>query len=170
MIEESIKRFLLLRDGEYKFNNLVTFMEDSRINFMTRNLVSGFAIATLDGVVIDTNKMRNAPDWLLYFVFIHEIGHMKRINKLGKNWMIDIFSVEDYDMFLKGIFDEEVFIDRYASRIFYKLNKIIYPWDKTQQLNLPEKRKAYAPLVRPYFGNVNNDEATFRKIVSSFIK
>jgi hypothetical protein len=171
MIEESIKKTLRKLDGVYKFNNLVTFMEESGINFINKPLAGMLAVATLDGVLVDLRNVANVPERLIYFIFIHEIAHMKRINKYGKEWLLAQLSIEDKELFLSEICKEEVLADRYACRIFYKLNKIIFPWTSTQQLNLPEKQKNYAPLViHGYYKKVNNDEETYRNLIQSFIR
>lgn len=171
MVEQSIKNALSKLDGIYKFNDLLTFMENSGIKFINKRLVGPMAVATLDGVLVDINNMKYCPDSLIYFIFIHEIAHMKRINKFGKEWFLAQLSIEDEELFLSEICKEEVIADRYACRIFYKLNKIIFPWTSTQQLNLPEKQKAYAPLViHGYYKKVNNNEEMYNNLIQSFIK
>jgi hypothetical protein len=170
MIEESITETLSNMDGKYKFNDLLTFMEVSGINFINRRLAGPLAIATLDGVIVDVKNIKNYPEKVVYFIFIHEIAHMKRINKFGKDWLLSQLSIEEEELFLSEICKEEVLADRYACRMFYKLNNLIFPWTSTQQLNLPEKQKAYAPLViHGYYKKINNDEETYRKLIQSFI-
>lgn len=169
MIEKSIKETLSKMDGKYKFNDLLIFMEASGINFINRGLAGPAAIATLDGVIVDVKNIKNYPEKVVYFIFIHEIAHMKRIIKYGKEWLLSQLSITDYPKFLTEICKEEVIADRYACRMFYKLNNVIYAWSETQQLNLPHRQQAYAPLADGYYMKINNNEETYRKLIQSFI-
>lgn len=170
MVAHSIREKLQSLDGQYKFNDLLTFMEKSCITFTDRQLNGSMAIATLDGVIVDVFKISHYPDKLIFFIFIHEIAHMKRLIKKGKEWFLGQLSIENYQEFTSELFKEEILADRYACRMFYKLNGIIYPWNQTQQLNLPERQKAYAPMAGSYFGKINNNEETYRELIQSFIK
>ena len=169
MVEESIRIKLQSMDGQYKFNDLLTFMEDSGISFIDRRLAGPAAIATLNGVIVDVSNFNRYYDKVVFFLFIHEIAHMKRLNKYGKEWFLCQLSIEDYDVFLDELFKEEVLADRYACRLFYKFNKVIYPWYYTQQLDLKHKQIAYAPLAKSYFGKIKNDENLYNKLLESFI-
>jgi hypothetical protein len=170
MVAQSIREKLQSLDGEYKFNDLLTFMEDSCITFIDRRLNGPMAIATLDGVIVDVLKLSHYHDRLIFFIFIHEIAHMKRLVKNGKGWFLGQLSIDNYQEFTSELFKEEILADRYACRMFYKFNEIIYPWNQTQQLNLPEKQKAYAPMADSYFGKINNNEETYRELIQSFIQ
>lgn len=170
MIDKEIIKAISKRNGYYNFNDLLTLMEKSGISFIARKLAGPIAIATLDGVIVDISKFEKIPDSVVFFIFIHEISHMKRINKYGKEWFLGQLSLSNYDKFLEELFKEEILADRYACRIFYRLNKFIYPWCNTQQLNLKHKQDAYEPLARSYYGKIKNDEATYRKLIQSFIK
>ncbi len=170
MVAQTIREKLQKLDGEYKFNDLLTFMEESGITFIDRRLNGPAAIATLDGVIVDVFNFYRYPDKVIFFIFIHEIAHMKRLTKNGKGWFLGQLSIENYEEFTRELFREEVLADRYACRMFYKLNGMIYPWSQTQQLNLPEKQKAYAPLTDSYYGKINNNEETYRMLIQSFIQ
>ncbi len=169
MVAQSIREKLQSLDGEYKFNDLLTFMEESCITFSDRFLDGSVAITTLDEIIVDLSQLTYYPSKAIYFIFIHEIGHMKRLTKNGKKWFLGQLSIDNYEELTRELFREEVLADRYACRVFYKLNGIIYPWHHTQQLNLPEKQKAYSPMVDYLFRKINNDENKYRELIQSFI-
>lgn len=169
MIDEKIKKILLELPTKYNVNRLLTFMEDSDIHFISRELRGPVAIATLDAVLVDLDKVVKYPSMLVYFIFIHETFHMKRIKKYGKEWLLKQLSIEDYPTFLKEICKEEVFADRYASRLFYKFNGELYPWTMTQQLDRLDRQSVYSSQARSYYDNVKNDETKYRELINSFI-
>lgn len=169
MIDETIIKELNSRNGLFKFNDLLTFMEDTGITFINKGLKGPAAIATLDGIIVDVRNFVRYPDMVVYFIFIHEIAHMKRLQKYGKEWFMNQLSINDYDEFLIELFKEENLADRYASSVFYKLNGIIYPRSYTQQLYLKDKQKAYEPLAKTYYGKIKNDEKNYYKLLESFI-
>ncbi len=170
MVDKTIRKALKKRNGEYKFNDLLTFMENTGITFIDRRLNGPLSITTLDAIIVDVSNFYIMHDKVVFFIFIHEIAHMKRLKKYGKEWFLKQMSINDFDEFLTELFKEEVLADRYGCRIFYKLNGITYPWPLTQQLNLPEKQKAYAPMTKGYFGKINNNEETYRMLIQSFIE
>lgn len=169
MIEESIKTWLTQKDGAYKFKDLVTYLEETGINYYHKSLRGPVAISSFEGVWIDIDRVDTYPDMVIFFIMLHETCHMKRILKNGQQWAIEQLSIEDKPTFLKELFAEEVLADRFACRMFYKLNNIIYPWSMTQQLDRLSKQKAYAPLADNYFGKINNDEVTYRNLLQKFI-
>lgn len=170
MVDNSIKVALAKLDGNLKFNDLIKFIEDTGITFKDRNLIGPLGIATLDCIYLDINKLNRHYDNFIYFVILHEIAHFKRITKMGKPVILKNLSLEDFDEFLNHIFFEEILADRYACRMFYHFNRDIYPWVQTQQLNLPSKQLAYHPMVRNYFGKIQNDEKKYYELIEQFIK
>lgn len=170
MIDETIKEALSKRDGKYKFNDLLTFIESTGITYKDRELCGPLAIATLDYILLDINMIDHYDDRLLFFIILHETAHYKRITKYGRNWLLEGLSIADYENFTNFIFKEEIIADRYACKMFYHFNKNIYSWENTQQLNLIEKQKAYAPLANLYFGKIQNNEEIYTKLIESFIK
>src|SRR6478609_11860763 len=115
MVDKTIREKLQSLDGEYKFNDLLTFMDETGIRFIDRGLKGPAAIATLDGVIVDVSNFNQYYDKVVFFIFIHEIAHMKRLKKYGKEWFLAQLSIEDYDVFLDELFKEEVLADRYAT-------------------------------------------------------
>lgn len=170
MIDNSIREILINLDGKYKFNNLLTFMEDSGITFYDRGLNNALGLTTLDGIYLDMNMMLHFGDRLMFFIILHEIAHYKRIMKYGGNWLIEKLSIADYETFLNGIYEEEIIADRYACLAFYRLNRDIYLWKYTQQLNLVENQEKYQDAANSYYGKIQNDEAKYRLLIEQFIK
>jgi len=170
MIDNSIRETLSKLDGNYKFNDLLTFMEDSGITFYDRGLNNALGLTTLDGIYLDLSMMRYFGDRLTFFIILHEIAHYKRIARYGGNWLIEKLSVADYETFLNGIYEEEIIADRYACQMFYRLNRDIYLWKHTQQLNLVENQEKYQVAANTYYGKIQNDETKYRLLIEQFIK
>lgn len=170
MIDKTIRDALSKRDGQYKFNDLLTFIESTGYTFKDRELHGILAFASLDYIMLDINMIDHYDDRVLFFIILHETAHFKRIRKKGKNWLLNGLSIEEFEPFTHFIFEEEILADRYACRLFYRFNESIYNWEHTQQLNLIEKQKAYAPLAEMYFGKIKNNEEIYNKLIETFIK
>jgi hypothetical protein len=169
MVDVTILEKLIERNGEYNFTKLVDYMLDTGFVYKDRKLKGPLAIATLNGVLLDMSVIDRYHDKLIYFILLHEIGHMKRIARMGKDLMLANLSIEDFDEFTAHIFEEEIFADRYACRLFYHFNKEIYPWYETQQLNLKYKQEQYGPMARMYYGKIQNNEEKYNEMINNFI-
>lgn len=169
MIEESIIEILVERDGEYNFTRLLKYMQDTGFSYQNKRLDGPLAIATINGVLLDMSIIDLYHDKFVYFILLHETAHMKRIAKMGKETMIKNLSIEDFDEFSNHIFEEEIFADRYACRLFYCFNRESYSWYETQQLNLKYKQKQYKPMIKLYYGKVQNNEENYNEIIKNFI-
>lgn len=169
MVDRLIKYKLLERDGKYNFKALVSFIETSGFDYTSKELRGPLAIATLNGVLINISLLDRLDDKFIFFVLLHETAHMKRINKMGKAEIIRNLSLDNFNEFMGHIIHEEVLADRYACKLFYSLNKEIYPWDETQQLNLPDKQKQYEQIAMGYYGHIQNDEKKYDEMINSFI-
>jgi hypothetical protein len=169
MIDKKIIDKLIERDGKYDFIKLVQFMVGSEFVYKDRKLRGPLAIATLNGVLLDMSVINRYHDKLVYFILLHETAHMKRISRMGKDLMLANLSIEDFNEFTAHIFEEEIFADRYACRLFYHFNKEIYPWYETQQLNLKYKQEQYGPMARMYYGKIQNNEEKYNEMINDFI-
>lgn len=170
MIDQEIIDSLTKRHGKYDFNKLIEFIQSTGFTYKARKINGPIAIATIDCVYIDVDKVDYFGDKLAYFIILHETCHMKRITKFGSEWMLRNLSFEKFDEFTKHIFIEEILADRYACRVFYEFNKVVYPWSETQQLDHKIKQKQYAPMARLYFGKIQNDINKYNELISEFIK
>jgi hypothetical protein len=169
MIDQKIIDSLKQRHGKYDFNKLIEFIQSTGFIYKARKINGPIAIASIDCVYIDVDKVDYFGDRLVYFIILHETCHMKRITKLGSEWMLRNLSFEDFDVFTKHIFIEEILADRYACRMFYEFNKVVYPWYQTQQLDQKRKQEEYAPMARLYFGKIQNDINKYNELIIKFI-
>jgi hypothetical protein len=169
MVDVTILEKLIERNGEYNFTKLVDYMLDTGFVYQDRKLTGPLAIATLNGVLLDMSVINRYHDKLVYFILLHETAHMKRIGRMGKDLMLANLSIEDFDEFTAHIFEEEIFADRYACRLFYHFNKEIYPWYETQQLNLKYKQEQYGSMARMYYGKIQNNEEKYNEMINNFI-
>lgn len=169
MVDTIIKEKLLERNGKYNFKKLVDFIEASGYEYTSKELRGPLAIATSSGVLINTSLLDRIDDKFVFFVLLHETAHMKRIKKMGKAEMIRNLSLEDFTEFMEHILYEEVLADRYACKLFFTFNKVIYPWCETQQLNLPDRQKKYEEIAMGYYGHIKNDEKKYDEVINSFI-
>jgi hypothetical protein len=169
MVDVTILEKLIERNGEYNFTKLVDYMLDTGFVYQDKKLTGPLAIATLNGVLLDMSVINRYHDKLVYFILLHETAHMKRIARMGKDLMLANLSIEDFDEFTAHIFEEEIFADRYACRLFYHFNKEIYPWYETQQLNLKYKQEQYGSMARMYYGKIQNNEEKYNEMINNFI-
>jgi hypothetical protein len=169
MIDEKIIEYLKNLNGEYDFIKLIEYMQASGFCYKQESLRGPIAIATLTGVLVDLDNCDSYNDKMVYFIFLHETAHMKRITKLGKEKILSNLSITDFQEFIDHIFVEEILADRFACRMFYKFNKEIYPWYQTQMLNEPSKQEKYKPMANLYFNKIDNNEENYNELIKQFI-
>lgn len=134
-------------------------------------LKDALGLATLYGLYIDIDKMlsRPYPEKLLLFVILHEIGHYKRMMKFGKEHYLSKLSRPDFDHFFDGIVEEEIFADRWASLMFYKVTGELYPKGLTQELDLDVNKLRYKPYCKGIFNKVDNDEDKYKELIKTIL-
>jgi len=169
MIEKSIIKALKKRHGTYNFNGLIEYMQNTGYVYENLKLKGPLAIATLNGVLLDVYKLERFSDSLVFFIILHETAHMKRIDRMGKETMIKNLSIQDFKEFCNYLFVEEILADRYACRLFYHINKEVYNWCDTQELNIESKQKQYEPIARLYYGKIKNDCEKYNEVINDFI-
>ena len=158
--------------SDLNFSSVFNILEESNITIDNSVLNDGLGLATLYGLHIDVDKIRSKhlPHDLIFFIILHEIAHYKRMLKFGKERYIKLLSRSDFESFFDGLIDEEVFADRWASLMFYKLNNKIYPRYKTQQLDKSEAQIQYRVHAYRLFGVVDNDEENYKKLIKNTVK
>jgi hypothetical protein len=169
MINEAIKKFLESKPPQLDFRCLVKFMEDSNIYFVDSWLVSAVGMTTLDAIHLDLNKLMHQTDSMIYFIILHEIGHHKKMMKVGRGETIRKLSSDNFEEFTLNMINEEILADRYASRLFYKFNGVPFPAQLTQQLELKERRVSYRKNTLQYFGVVQNDINKYYELLKNYI-
>ena len=169
-MDESIKIALKDKKNGIDLNPLITIMEDSGIEFKNCKLNGPFGMATHLHVYLDLNKIiESFNPSMIWYIVLHEIGHYRRIQKMGKDKMLEMFSLDDFEAFYWHVITEEIFADRYASFIYYKNNKKEFPRNATQQLHLKGNQIKYKGSIEPLFGVVKNNEKNYIELVESYI-
>jgi len=169
MIDSKLEKEILERHGKLNFKGLLEYLNSNGYSYDVKGLIGPLAIATTSGVIVDLDKLNRMDDVFFYFVILHETAHMKRVSKYGKLNMINKLSTEIFEDFMEHIIEEEIFADRFASLIFFSLNKKLFPRNYTQCLHLPHKQKDYEEVVKGYFGKIQNDENKYDELIKSFI-
>ena len=171
MIDESIIDFLEKKHGDLDFKCLVSIMKESGIPFYNKRLREAIGLTSFTCIYVDLDKLTHKYnyDMLIYFVFLHEMCHFKRISKYGVKHFVTMLSDEDFNSFAEHLLYEEVLADRYASLMFKILNGTQYPKYLTQNLDDKNNRADYKSKSRELFGHVKNDENNYNKVIESFL-
>ncbi len=172
MLNKKLKKALVENITTKNIDELICFMENSGVRYYMADLTGPLALATFYGVYIDINKIKTKAvgGMLIYFVILHETAHMKRIKKLGKKEILRNLSLKDFDEFFNHILGEELIADRYGCFMYYNLTKQIYPKSMTQNLHIKEVVDTYKSTARYLYGQIENNEDDYKKLVNKFIK
>jgi len=170
MVDESIKEVLNNKHGELNFKGLLAFMEATGIEFRERALRWPVGIATFYCVYIDLERLSKFNDKMTFFVILHEIAHYKRIARFGKEHIINMLSLEDFEEFCEHVITEEIVADRYACQLYQRFNQQAFPRLATQQLHLEEKQKEYKKTAEQLFGVIQHSEENYIKLLESFLE
>lgn len=169
MIDQSIVDVLVDLDGELNFSGLLRFMKSTGITYRNRKFKGPLGFAAYDCIYLDVDKILHYHPKLLFFVILHETAHHKRIMAMGKEKLIELLSLSDFEAFVDHVVGEEMVADRYGRYMFYKLNRESFPIEATQRLENPEMKQRYKPIAGMLFGVVQNDEGNYHRLVESFL-
>lgn len=169
MIDESIRTVLNEKHGDLNFKGLLAHMEASGIDFKASGLIGPIGLATFYCVYIDMEKINAYHDKMLFFVILHEMGHFKRITKVGKDTIIGMLSLENFEEFFAHVIGEEIAADRYACYCYNLLNREVFPRHHTQQLDKPSNQSKYRFNARMLFGKIQNNEENYKRLLESFL-
>lgn len=169
MIDESIRKILSEKESELYFKGLLRFMESTGIEFRGREMTWPIGLATYYCVYLDINRLTRFNDKMVFYVILHEIGHHKRISKVGKEYVINMLSIEDFELFSELVINEEIIADRYACQLFQRFNNMEFPRTATQQLHLEYKQTQYKYQLTQLFGFVNHSEENYITLLESFV-
>ena len=172
MVDESIKRILIENHGNLNFNGLLEYMEETGIDYHNRKINGPMGIATYYCIFIDFEFIINRWGYhLLYFIILHETAHFKRIERMGgKDAVIKMLSVEDFDVFCEHVIGEEIFADRYACYVYQLLNRFNFPREATQNLHQKQVQDRYKERSAIHlFGVIKNNEEIYKKLLESFL-
>ena len=151
------------------FKGLLSFMEDTGIIFINKEMKWPCGLTTFYCIYLDMKRLSNYNDVWTFFVILHEISHYKRITKLGKNHVLEMLSLEDFDGFCDFIIGEEIICDRYACLLHKHFNGYTFPRSATQQLDLEMYKVAYKTKAKQLFGVIKNDEENYKKLMAEFL-
>lgn len=170
MITENLKIHLLERDkkSDLKFQILVKLLDDSEYEFIGGKLMGPMGMATHKKAFFDLDRLEKTDDQMVFFVILHEYCHVLKIERLGKEGMINQLASENFDEFLNHIINEEIVADRFASIMYYTYNKKLFPKYRTQRLEEQLEKHKYISQVDDLFGKIK-DEESYDKILNLFI-
>lgn len=163
--------FSNLHSDRYNFNGLYQFIVDNNIPIeFVRFNVSALGMASFNKVYIKKDLLYCDVDLNLYFMVIaHEIGHYLSYKKYGLEYHLDRLSSTDWNYFYEHIIHEEIFAEKFACILYYKLNKHVY-YGYRQDLHLKENRREYKKLTKKHlFKRYTNDVEDYQKAVDSLI-
>jgi hypothetical protein len=170
MITENLKKNLLERPnfGNLEFGLLVKLLEDSKYEFIGGRLMGPMGMATYRKAYFDLGRLVQADDQMVFFVILHEYCHVLKIERIGKDGMINQLATENFDEFLNHIINEEIIADRFASIMYYSYNKKPYPKYRTQRLEEQTQKEKYVSQVEDLFGKIK-DEESYNKMLNLFV-
>lgn len=172
MIDPEIKDKLLKLDGDLDFKLLIAYLESTGINYIAKQVkynTSLLGMATFDGVYINLLGFKYYPDQIIYFLFLHETAHAKRLAKDGMAKTIEIMSHDDFNIFFQYIIAEEIIADRFGRIMFKRLTKLNYPIELTQKLELSWNQEAYKEIAKRMFGIAKGSEEGYKQLIESFL-
>ncbi len=173
MLKEELKNTLTEIIKKQNVEGLISFMENSDIEYHMADLRGPLAMATFEGVFIDLKRIMSRA-WmddtrLIYFVILHETAHIKRMKKLGKKEILRNLSLDVFEEFFEHVVGEELIADRYGSYVYQKLNNEIFPNHMTQALDIKINKDRYQQTARGFFGRIQNDEKKYKELFEQFI-
>lgn len=168
-MDNEIRTYLKNRPPQLNFKDLIKFIEDCEIPIENKLLINSVGVATLDCIWLDVSKLSNISDSVVFFIILHEIGHYKRIKKLGRNEIIRKLSINDFRDFNNDIISEEMIADRYGSLLFLKFNGFPFPRILTQNLEDEYNRRMYSLKTAKYFGIIKHSEENYYKLINNYI-
>lgn len=164
------KKLLNNKRGPIDLNVLVSFMEETGIDFIPCSLKIALGVATYKNVYLDIKQLSKLYNTkMIAFIILHEIGHYKRAARMGKDGVLKALSDDDFERFSDHIVGEEIVADRYACLVYYKLYNDIFPRNATQQLDIELYRMQYKRTTRPLFGVIQNSDENYEKLLSEYI-
>ena len=160
----------------YDFHSINHIARESNIQLIDAELYSNImGIATHKGVYLDIDKIINAVhggqfDWnKALFILYHELAHAKRIKKIGDDEHIKRLTCDDVKDFCDYVIGEEIFADRWATRMFYRFNQELFPFNQTQGLWNKHMRKEYASRIKYDHEFIKNNAEDYEKVIGNYV-
>lgn len=160
-------------DGQSDLNflGILEMIKDIQIPVNSVKLRGQYGLATIYGLYFDFEMLHEKPNnfEFIYYAFLHEIAHYKRINKIGSDYFIESLSTNSLNDYLNFLLNEELIADRWARLIFYKLNGKKLPVWITQQLEIEDNKKRFLLGSYKNFGIINNDKSNYDRLLNDYI-
>lgn len=161
MISENLKNCLLERaiESQFDFQSLISFMENSKFEFIGGEVYSATGVATYNKAYFDLKTITHYDDQYIFFLILHEYCHMLVINKIGFDGIINQLKESDINIFTNNFIKEEILADRFGRIWFYKMTKKLFPYYRTQQLEKLSNRLEYELNISELFGKIKDEES-----------
>lgn len=168
MLTQKIKSFLTIKLKHLNAEGLIRVMEELDVEIVDRKLHNAVGMTMPDKIYLDIDRLRYHQPKFVYFVVLHEICHYKRIRKVGKKVIVELFKSKNFDEFFAGILKEELIADKYACILYFRFNDEVFPKALTQQLTEEVAQNVYSEFTKTLFGRVEN-EKDYRDLLKSFV-
>jgi hypothetical protein len=169
-MDELIKTKLSSKKDNLDLRLVLEFMESTDIWFRDEELRGPFGITTNTCIYLDVDKLiSHFNNKMIAYIILHEIGHYKRIIKMGVDTMISNLSSEVFDDLHAHIIDEEITADRYSAFVYYQLYGEQLPQQMTQALHIASNRSRYEQSSIKLFGVIDNKLENYEKLIRSFV-
>lgn len=164
-MDVKVKRFLkkMGKKSHLNFKGLIKLIKNNNIPIKESGISGPAGIAFHNKILVDIIALDVEGDRMTYFTLLHEIGHYLRLQKIPKNYIIDLYKGKDFKLFFNDVVYEELFADKFANLMYYQLNK--------ESINFYQFRIGddygigkYEDILRPLFDMVNSKK-DYKKLV-----
>ena len=121
---------ILTETSHLNFNGLLEYLTVNNIKLESYSFPDaykfGVAMATEQAIYLNDERVSEFGDSSIFHILLHEVGHYLRIRKIGVGQLDDeIGSIETGVVFMNYFINEEKIAERFASLMYYRLNKQI---------------------------------------------
>lgn len=170
MLDEEFTSYLSSLNSDLNFKGLINHLNDSGITFKNNRLRNASGMTTFECIYIDIEALKwGFSDELVFFIFLHEMGHYKRILKYGKIHTLNNLSINDETSLYEYLMTEEDVADRYALHIYYKLNNKKTPSYIIEMLSSYGRKQQYRSGAKVLIGKVKNDEDNYINFMKDYL-
>lgn len=169
-MKSEMRQKLLNLHTRLRFDRLIAYIEYQRIPIVDCKLHDCYGLAIDKGIFIDVDKILSyeGPD-TVYFTILHETAHYKHMQRVGKDTIVKLLAEPDFDKFADDVIREEIIADRYASRLYLRMNGEPISAYRTQRLELPSVQEVYKAKVLPQLYNKVRSEEDYDNLWVKFI-
>lgn len=170
MLDEEIITYLSEIKSDLKFQRLLEHLKASGVIFKNKRLRGVSGMTTFDCIYIDVETIKcGFAHELVYFIFLDELAHYKRVSKYGKDYFLNRLSNNDATTLYEYLMLEEDIADRYALMLYNKFNEKSIPSYLNVVLKSQDRKSSYALTAKELVGQINNDEKNYNRLMESYI-